>query len=91
MRERVAAVRTESRGYVRNADNGVTRRTVMLYSLLKTLLFVRCHSKASAKSDCRFRYVCWCAQSLHIENSNFTGQIVTKFNFVEYELIFFVM
>lgn len=39
----------------------------MLYSLLKTLLFIRCHSKASAKSDCRLCHVCRCVQSLHME------------------------
>jgi len=51
MGERVAAVPTESRSHVRNAEDGETRRKVTLYYLFKTLLFIRRIAKTFEKSD----------------------------------------
>jgi hypothetical protein len=72
MGERVAAVHTDSRAHVRNADDEETRRKVMLYCLLKTL-FIRLIPKTFAKSDYRLRHVCRSVRSLHMEKLKFYG------------------
>ena len=51
MKVRFASVRTDSRGHFRNADDGGTRRKVMLYCLFKTMLFIRRIPKMIAKSE----------------------------------------
>jgi hypothetical protein len=71
MGERVAAAHTESRGHVRNADDGESRRKVTLYCLLKTLLFIWRIPKTFMKSDYRLRHVCQSVHSLYMEKLNF--------------------